>query len=82
MITQLMAPFINMQNLWWHHYFSSLSMENTDDPRLVNSPYQTKYMKNYEALKTEFKSTLSQNISFVALKKCLTSHFETYRYNY
>lgn len=77
MIPQLMSPFFEMQNLWWQY----LNMEDTDDPRLLLSRYQKKYLENYESLKTEFRSAVSQNISFVALKKHLASQAKNNRYN-
>lgn len=49
--------------------------ELNDDPRLFSSTYQCQYKRNYDALKLEFKEKISQNISFVALRKFyLTRH--------
>ena len=68
MQSNFLTSFSKMQEFWWQNYMASVNMEDRDDPRLVQSLYQTKYAQNYEALKNEFKVALGQNISFVALK--------------
>ena len=51
-------------------------MKLNDDPRLFFSAYQCQYKKNYDSLKSEFQDKISQNISFVALQKFLTTNPE------
>lgn len=63
------SPFFKFQLF---NFASPSNIELKDDPRLINSPYQTKYLQNYESLKYEYKSKLSQAISFVALGNYLT----------
>ena len=79
MQSNFLTSFSKMQEFWWQNYMASVNMEDRDDPRLVQSLYQTKYAQNYEALKNEFKVALGQNISFVALKKYFLSPCETKR---
>lgn len=79
MQSDFLTPFLKIQDLFWLNYMVSVNMEDRDDPRLVQSLYQTKYRQNYETLKNEYKVALGQNISFVALKKYLTSPNETKR---
>lgn len=70
-------PFFTMQSLFWYDYLASLNREEgSDDLRLLNSLYQIRYRQNYETLKIEHKDSLSQNISYVALKKYLHSGSE------
>ena len=71
-----LTPFFQ----YWQNCFFPSNFEEKDDPRLINSLYQTKYTENYEALKKDYKGTLSSNISCVALKKYLRTPSETKRY--
>ena len=72
-----LTPFFQY---WRQNCFLPLNFEEKDDPRLINSLYQTKYTENYEALKNDYKATLSSNISFVALKKYLSNPSAAIRY--
>lgn len=57
-----------------NQYMSSVlayQPESNDDPRLVLSPYQSKYQQNHELLREELKLTVKTTISFVALNQYL-----------
>ena len=68
-------------NIFQENPFKGLCpLEPKDDPRLLHCPYQTQFLKNFDSLKTEFKSKINHTISFVSLKKFLASPAESRRY--
>ena len=70
-------PFcFDFPNNQWLNWLSSFQNEPKDDPRLLDSPYQAKYLQNYDLLKEELKLTVKNTISFVALNKYLYSPTE------
>ena len=74
---EFLTSFCKLQNLWLLNNCASFNMGGMDDPRLIYSPYQTQYAKNYESLKIEGKATLNPNISFMALRNYLALPSET-----
>lgn len=54
-------------------------MEPIDDPRLIHSPYQIQYKKNYELLKPKYQASIEPNISFAAIMKYINSKEEERR---
>ena len=63
--------YLTFNNEFQKHCFNNLlsDFETTDDPRFMQCPYQSQYIKHYESLKDEYKIRISHTISFVSLKK-------------
>ena len=75
-------PFFKYPDFEWLNYFSFFHFqpEPKDNPRLVHSLYQTKYLQNYELLKEEYKITVLPTISFVQIQKYLNFPTESKGY--
>lgn len=70
------SPFFQ----YWQQNNYFFNIDSQDDPRLSNSLYQTRYLQNYEAVKSEYRENLKKNVSFVAVRKYFTCPVRDRRY--